>query len=372
MGGMLTMGRTGCCSYTVRSYDETGHTLWRANYWAGSNGTFSASVGGDGLGFARVTDSLHVATGSDGNVYVAGPAATSLLTGESYSLICYSASGVEQWRKNIKSAIAAAFFAIRTGNVWDVCVLDDGRIVVLTDSPLPYLYLLAFNPDGSTAIAPDAARFWLYDVRRLVAVGDQPVCTPLGFSLLGGSNVLDNNEAGASRQGRLLHGPGAWGLDVAYPTIVQNAVQPVVIQTGVLAVPLTLPAEYWRDNGSGPMFDWGFRAASPGAPQTISTSPDESLVYVCDSKVRRIIPDTGVEAGSAEVWSVNETNHQASVGITGGVVMGGSSIKAFAESDGSKLWAHNHQQVTDLDRTAAGGIVSVGELQFSRDDRNFV
>ncbi len=71
------MWRQRCCSgYTVRSYDASGNTLWKANYWAGSNGTFDDSVGGIGMGAAQVSDTLHVATGADGSVYVGGPAAT--------------------------------------------------------------------------------------------------------------------------------------------------------------------------------------------------------------------------------------------------------------------------------------------------------
>ncbi len=164
---------------------------------------------------------------------------------------------MENWRKDIKSLTP-----YNTGNVWDVCVLSDGRIIVLVDSPLPYVTLMAFNADGSTATVPLATRAdQQYDVRRMVAVGNHAVLQPLGWVIGGGADVMDNNEAGAARGSSIIYGPGAWGLQTYYPTVVQCNVDPVTIVHPLVPYTYEAPAQIWRDFG----FSWGFRATSAGA-----------------------------------------------------------------------------------------------------------
>jgi hypothetical protein len=92
--------------YSVRSYVPAGlagagNTRWTADYWRGSTATFTASSGGPSNSSPLGGDTLKVTVDGSGNVYVAGPRATTS-GGTHWNLIKYDGtSGGELWKVDI-------------------------------------------------------------------------------------------------------------------------------------------------------------------------------------------------------------------------------------------------------------------------------
>lgn len=404
------MANTGCCQkptiYSVRSYNLDGTTRWIQNYYDGSNGV---------IGTGLLMD-LRCAVDSQGNVYVAGPTITAAKGDSTWSLVSYDSDGQLRWKKDIRKMIrdVSPVFAAYSGNLWDVVVMQDDRILCVGD-PTQYIpYLInqwggfTFTPDGElTTQAPlNAAWYNRQQEILLCAVGDIAYGRPLAPTTWGGMS----SYAFCARDTE--HYISDSGLN-AYQWY--SSYNPTLIQ---------VPKGKTMHPGFPDLWDWAFwgsRFGNPGDGQfyvsfsTIAASPDASKVYASGANIHgvlsglgvqfnvaRLMPDIGyiqsrgvglepffdtapfpdypVSDGSDSIiWGRGsslgtEERKTDSIGVDGGVIMVGNStrLKFYDQSDGSKVWAHNHHEVTGIARTQDGGFVTVGAYATTDDDESFI
>lgn len=375
---------TNCCGYTTRSYDFNGFTIWSNNYWFGSRGT--------------PTGVLRVCVDSAGNVYNVGDTALSSVDSSTWSIVSWDAAGNFRWRKDLQAMGRAFGYSTYTGNMWDVVCTDDDRIVCIGDrfsaATLGLIHdysLWVFNPDGSSATLPPLNSPG-YVNQHLLSVGNQLSTVPVAT---GGAGTPSTAAARRGTTKYLTDGgvtqtsaAGSW----RYPTLVQMPIWTA-----------------WYP--SYPTIDWGFWATrssfvnDKASISTVAASRDASKVYCSGSSLNcvrgmlgivantlRLIPDIGYTqsadvglapvgpggAGTGQdsvVWAIaGDPVRSDSVGIVGGVVMSGGGlprIKLYADSNGSKVWAHNHQNVTGLAATSTR-LVSTGIYQLAGQDVSFV
>lgn len=367
-----------CCSYTVRAYDTNGMTLWTADYFRGATaGEWSDTMD---LAVCRI----------GGHVFVAGPRIVHGAT--AWNLCDFSAtSGNLLGRYDLQPNGTAA-------DIWDICRGEDGTLGALLydkswgtyDTSLALIASGVSNPSPYTAyqritVDSTGTPFFsgAYSGNMAAALDGTEKY------IVGG---LVNDVGGLSPDvwflayGYAKRGPGANAFPIASPDISTLDWLSVAART----VPNTSPDTPRRLTDVAILKDSGGTSTdlitiSPGhyRGNTASAAVGGSYTFVESTS------GTLAESGQVGRFDTTTGNHKRAfdpaAGITlaraatvqgAGYYVGGSraangSLFAIDSSD-TKRWTHNHQSLTGLASTAAGGIVTVGLRSRRSDDQSFI
>ena len=365
-----------CCSYTVRAYDASGVTLWTADYFRG------ATAG-------EWSDTMDLAVAAIGtHVFVAGPRIVHGAT--AWNLCDFSAaSGNLLGRYDLQPNGTSA-------DIWDICRGEDGTLGALLYDKSWGTYDTSLNLIASGVSNPSP--FTAYQRITVDSTG-----TPF-FSGAYSGNIaaaidgteqyivggLVNDVGGLDPSvwflafGYVKRGPGANSFPIASPDISTLDWLSVAART----VPNTSPDTPHRLTDVAILRDSGGTATdlitiSPGHYRG-NTATTSISTYPFVESTSGTLAESG-QVGRFDTAGIHTRAYDPASGINlarvstvqgAGYFVGGSRAangSLFArDSADAKLWTHNHQSLTGLATTNAGGCVTVGLRSRRSDDSSFL
>lgn len=365
--------------YSIRSYfkagdSDAGVTQWTADYWAGSTGIYVP--GYTGHAEARhasplYPDYLQVAVDDAGDVYVSGPRATASDGGSHWNLIKYDgATGEEIYKVDVNTGG-------KTGNLWSILYFPfDGNLYVLGDvgdtgGLGPNLAtVVKVDPSTGALVGP----YLTLDGPSLkLGLNDRgviPVVVVFGnsFPVAGGAN--GNPRYQTIVNGKLLNlsqasDPTDAGPQLSVSQLPDDSINPLYRGYRIQGF-TTFPFSAVR---AADMIVGGtdfLIAASAANIHASDTPPDTAGL---------ILLDTGLDGTAAGIFgpitypftyrwkkSVADVKSFLKFQDAAYLAMYGApptSTMVLLTLDGSKVFAHLHQQVTDI-AFAAHSMVTVG------------
>lgn len=379
--------------YSVRSYNPggssgEGQTQWKADYWLGSSGTFTASNLGTGRPFPN-GDVLRVTVDAAGDVYVAGPRATAIDGTSHWNVVKYAGeTGEEVWKRDVDFGLAATGVpGSRTNNVWSITYGSvDDTIYLLSDYDSSFAAsprTAALRPDGSagsTASLTGNPRNTATP-NALTADRGLPYLLPI-FPVnasLGGSNYQAISDDRLLTVYRFADAT-TYGANAAARLDTWDASATVPFYYGHAPLSGVAVKEFWLQYDGSTYPDYSPMAADMivgGSGQLAAVSAQRLFLSSTSDHTQFALLDTGVDASFPVTCRWRDDARQPTLlrfqDDTYLIVVSPTDPTTLLArtSDGSKVWGHKHLQVTGV-AVDATAIITVGVRKSPMTDEDFI